>query len=175
MKKFMIYSYKIISPEVNNFQLNLQIDGEATFYSLHETIQKHAGYQSHQLASFFIPNQKGKKSVEISLLDPGINGFPNYAMYRTKLSELIAPDCKQLLYTFDLFNDRSLILELTGIYMEKNLNEPLVTLESGEVPVQILEEDIKVQESIAQQEDEVFQDFGVLEDYTEIFGEMDPI
>jgi len=171
----MILHYKIISPEAKNFLLELQIDGDETFYTLHDTIQKSIGYQSHQLASFFIPNNKGKKSIEISLLDSGINGFPNYSMYKTKLSTLITHNCKQLLYTFDLFNDRSLSLELTGIYMEKNLNEPLVALENGDAPVQILEEEVKAQVSAAQQEDEVFQDFGVLEDYTEIFGEMDPI
>jgi len=108
------------------------------------------------------------------MLDSGLNGYPNYYMSRTKISELISLKNSHALYTFDLFNDRSFTLELTGIDMEKNLQEPLADLE-GEAPVQILEEDIKVQESTARQEDEVFQDFGVLEDYTEIFGEMDPI
>lgn len=171
----MIYHFKIISPEAKNFKIELQIDGDNTFYTLHETIQKICSYQSHQLASFFIPNGYGKKAIEISLLDSGINGFPFYSMHRTRILDLVPPDTRFLLYTFDLFNDRSLMLELTGIYMEKNQNEPLATLGDGDAPAQTLEEEVEVGESSAQQEDEVFQDFGVLEDYTEIFGEMDPI
>ena len=171
----MVYTFKIISSETKSFRIELQIDGANTFYLLHETIQKTTGYQAHQMASFFMPNGKGKKVTEISMLDTGINGFPNYSMFRTKLSDLIQSGNHRILYTFDLFNDRSMNLELTGIYMEKNLNEPLVTLAKGEAPVQILEEEIKEQNVAAQQEDEVFHDFGILEDYTEIFGEMDPI
>ena len=169
----MIYTFKIVSQEAKGFLLELHIDGSETFYTLHDTIQKSIGYQSHQLASFFVRN--GKKTIEVSQLDSGINGLPNFSMYRTRLSELVSSETSQVLYTFDLFNDRSLILELTGIYMEKNLKEPLVTLEAEDAPVQILEEEVKAEETTAQQEDEVFQDFGVLEDYTEIFGEMDPI
>ena len=171
----MIYKFKVISQESKKFTIELEIDGNSSFYALHDIIQKRCGFCSHQLASFFLPDVKGIKQIEISMLDSGINGFPYYSMHRTKISELVHPHTLCLLYTFDLFNDRSFIMELTGIYMEKNLHEPLVTLEEGDIPVQILEEDVLIEESTALQEDEVFQDFGVLEDYTEIFGEMDPI
>lgn len=170
----MIYKFKIISPEAKNFLLQLQIDGSDTFHTLHETIRQCVGYQTHQLSSFFMRNRTGKKAVEVSMLDAGLNGYPNYSMSKTKISELVSLQNRHALYTFDLFNNRSFILELTGIDMEKNLQEPLADLE-GQAPVQILEEDDNVQESTARQEDEVFQDFGVLEDYTEIFGEMDPV
>lgn len=56
--------------------------------------------------------------------------------------------------------------------MEKNLNEPLVTLKQGETPVQVLGEDVTLREQTELQE-EVYMDFGELDDYTEIFGEMD--
>jgi hypothetical protein len=170
----MIYRFKIVSPEAKNFLLQLQIDGSETFHTLHEMIRQCVDYKTHQMASFFIRNGNGKKTIEVSMLDAGLNGYPNYSMLRTKISELVSLKNNPVLYTFDLFNDRSFILELTGIDMEKNLQEPLTDLE-GQAPVQMLEEDVNVQESTARQEDEVFQDFGVLEDYTEIFGEMDPI
>jgi len=171
----MIYHFKIISPEVDNFSIELETGGEETFFALHEAIQKAAGFYSHQLASFFISNGRGKKEIEISLLDNGFNGFPYYAMQKTRIADLISANTKRLLYTFDFFNDRSLIIELTGIDMEKNQHGPLTTFVEGEAPVQILEDEENAQESTAKQEDEVFNDFGVLEDYTEIFGEMDPI
>jgi hypothetical protein len=57
--------------------------------------------------------------------------------------------------------------------MEKNLSEPLVALKLGENPVQVLGEDVITQEHTDLFEEEVYMDFGELEDYTEIFGEMD--
>ncbi|MCD6353940.1 MAG: hypothetical protein J7L95_00170, partial [Prolixibacteraceae bacterium] len=79
-----------------------------------------------------------------------------------------------LIYTFDFLNDRSFFIELTGIIMEKNLNEPLVILKKGDAPVQVLGEVISNQEEPAVfHEEEVYMDFGELDDYTEIFGEMD--
>ena len=59
--------------------------------------------------------------------------------------------------------------------MEKNLNDPLVTLKLGDTPMQVLGEDVDVidQESLEHQEEKVYMLFGELEDYTEIFGEME--
>jgi hypothetical protein len=59
--------------------------------------------------------------------------------------------------------------------MEKNLIEPLVTLKRGESPMQVLGEEVDVidQEPLDHQEDKVYMLFGELEDYTEIFGEME--
>jgi hypothetical protein len=57
--------------------------------------------------------------------------------------------------------------------MEKSLNEPLVTLKQGDPPVQVLGEEVIEQEPTVLVEDEAYMDFGELDDYTEIFGEMD--
>ncbi len=57
--------------------------------------------------------------------------------------------------------------------MEKNLNEPLVTLKQGDAPVQVLGEDVTPTTQAELTEEEVYMDFGELDDYTEIFGEMD--
>ncbi len=94
-------------------------------------------------------------------------------MHKTRISDLVTPQTKHLLYTFDLFNDRSYYVELTEISMEKNLKEPVVSLEQGNAPSQVLEEDFEAKELTIVQEDEILHDFGVLEDYTEIFGEME--
>jgi hypothetical protein len=111
--------------------------------------------------------------MEISLLDLGLNGGAYYIMQKTKLSELINSKEQKLIYTFDFFNDRSFYIELTGIIMEQNLNEPLVTLKEGKSPVQILDEGTDERVPSTNQEEEVYMDFGELDDYTEIFGEMD--
>lgn len=169
----MIYHFKIISQESKNFHLEVEVDEKHTFFDFHSIIQKSLGFESHQLASFFISDTRWKKLKEISMLDLGINGAAFFIMQKTKLSDLIESKEQKLIYTFDFLNDRSFYLELTGIIMEKNLNEPLVTLKQGDAPVQVLGEEPFEHETAIYQDEEVFMDFGELEDYTEIYGEMD--
>ena len=107
------------------------------------------------------------------MLDMGINGAAFFIMQKTKLSQLIKSINNKLIYTFDFLNDRSLFIELTSIIMEKSLSEPFVTLKQGDTPVQVFSEEVETHEPEVVVEEEVFMDFGILEDYTEIFGEMD--
>jgi hypothetical protein len=169
----MIYHFKIISQESKNFQLEVELNGNDSFFDFHSIIQRSLGYESHQLASFFISNTHWRKLHEISMLDLGVDGPAYSIMQKTRLSDMNLTTGQKLIYTFDFLNDRSFFIELTGIVMEKNLNEPLVTLKQGDAPVQVLGEEITEQEPAALQEEEVYMDFGELDDYTEIFGEMD--
>jgi hypothetical protein len=171
----MIFHFQILSQECKNFQLEVELSKRHTFFDFHSIIQKSLGYESHQLASFFISDKKWLKEKEVSMLDLGINGAAYFIMQKTNLTDLIHSKGQKLLYTFDFLNDRSLLIELTDIIMEKNLSEPLVTLKQGETPMQVLGEDIDVidQESLDLQDEKVYMLFGELEDYTEIFGEME--
>ena len=169
----MIFHFQITSQECKNFQLEVELSKRHTFFDFHSIIQKSLGYESHQLASFFIPDKRGLKEKEISMLDLGMNGAAYYIMQKTSISDLIQSKGQKLIYTFDFLNDRSLLIELTDIIMEKNLNEPFVTSKTGDTPVQVLGEEVIVQESAELFEEEVYMDFGELEDYTQIFGEMD--
>ena len=169
----MIYHFRIQSQESIDFQLEIQLSENNTFFDFHRTIQNTLGYESYQLASFFVSDKTWRKQKEISLLDLGLNEGAYLIMQKTKLSELINSKEQKLIYTFDFFNDRSFYIELTGIIMERNLNEPLVTLQKGNSPLQILGEETRERERLINREEEVYMDFGELEDYTEIFGEMD--
>lgn len=169
----MIFQFQINSQESQNFRLEVTLDAKHSFFDFHTIIQKSVGFESHQLASFFVSDNRWKKLVEISMLDLGINGAAYFIMQKTKLSDLLHSEGQQLIYTFDFLNDRSFLIELTGIIMEKNLNEPFITLKQGEAPVQVLGEEVTQQEQLDLQQEEVYMDFGELDDYTEIFGEMD--
>jgi len=168
----MIYHFQISSQESQNFSMEVKLDGKHSFFDFHSIIQKSLGYESHQLASFFISDKKWMKLKEISMLDLGINGAAFFIMQKTNLDELITSKNQKLIYTFDFLNDRSFFIELTEIIMKNNLNEALVTLKHGETPVQVLGEEIEL-ETMVLEEEEVIMDFGELEDYTEIYGEMD--
>ena len=169
----MIYHFKITSQELSDFRLEVELEEKQTFFDLHSLIQKSLGFESHQLASFFISDNNWRKLTEISMLDLGVDASAFHIMQKTKLSDLIHSENQKLIYTFDFFNDRSFYIELTGIIMKKNLNEPLVTLKQGDAPVQVFGDEIVEQESANLQEEEVFMDFGEVDDYTELYGEME--
>lgn len=171
----MIYQFQITSRENKSFKLEIKISAQHTFFDFHTIIQKSLGYESHQLASFFISDRKGMKEKEISMLDMGLNGGAYYIMQKTLITDFIKKQGQRLIYTFDFLNDRSLSIELMEIIMEKNLFEPLVTLKQGTSPAQVLGEEFEeVDLENSEIEDEkVFSYFGELEDYTEIFGEME--
>jgi predicted aspartyl protease len=173
MFKVMVYHFRITSPESRNFHLEVEMDGEHNFFDFHNLIQKSIGYESHQLASFFLYDQHGKKSKEISLLDTGFNGGAYLIMQKTNLATELGLNTQSLYYTYDFISDRSLNIELTGIFMERNLKEPTVILKRGDAPVQVYEEDSYVPDSANFHEEEVLMDFGILDDYTELYGEME--
>jgi len=171
----MVYHFRISSEESRNFKLEIKLSDKNSFFDLHSMIQKSLGYESHQLASFFLSNSKGLKDREISMLDLGINGAAYFIMQKTKLTDLLHSTDQRLLYTFDFLNDRSLTIELTDIIMKENLSEPFVTLKQGDTPAQVLNEEVDVidVDSADIDEDKSYAYFGELEDYTEIFGEME--
>jgi len=171
----MIFHFQITSQECKNFQLEVELSKRHSFFDFHSIIQKSLGYESHQLASFFIPDKRGLKEKEISMLDLGMNGAAYYIMQKTCLSDLIHSKGQKLIYTFDFLNDRSLLIELIEVVMGKNLSEPMVILKKGETPAQVLGEEVDVIDQYPSDlnDDKVYSYFGELEDYTEIFGEMD--
>ena len=153
--------------------MEVSLDGNHTFFNFHCFIQECLGFESHQLASFFVSDARWRKLKEISQLDMSMNSSILLSMRQTKLSEILHSTNQKLIYTFDFINDRSFYIELIGIIMTLNLNEPLVILQRGKTPVQILEEDSYNQViDVLEEEEEVFMDFGELNDYAEIFGEM---
>ncbi len=170
----MNYHFKMTSIENPVFERQIAIDAQSSFADFHNCIQDTCNYGSDQLASFFVATKQHGRQIEITLLDMGLNGFKPLIMGKTKLKERISDNDQRLLYVFDFFNDRSFYIELTQISMEKNLQEPKVTHKNGNAPVQVLEQDIQ-NGGKNSENNAVIQDYGDLDDYTEIFGEMEDL
>ena len=50
----MIYNFRIVSDEVDNFKREIQIDADATFLDLRNAICDSVGYDKTQFSSFFM-------------------------------------------------------------------------------------------------------------------------
>lgn len=171
----MVYRFKITSIEESNFVREIEMEGDKTFADLHWCIQKCCGYSSDQLASFFAARDRYGKQTEITFLDYGRNVSQTKVMGKTTLHNILSDTGQRLLYVFDFFNDRSFYIELTDIYMEKNLQENKVTYKRGDAPEQVLEEELQDQGLKILDQENDYQDYGDLDDYTEIFGEMEDL
>jgi hypothetical protein len=169
----MIYVFEIYSSESVDFKRVIHIDSTQTFESLHRIIQDTSGYDSSQLASFFITDKSWSKKIEICMLDNGNKSELSYSMQNTGLDKFITKTGQKLVYVFDYFNERFFYLELIEKLMKNDLQEPFVAFEKGSAPSQFLISDYDSPEVELLDSSDSGKSFGDLEDYYEIFGEMD--
>ena len=63
----MIFNFRIVSDEVDNFKREIQIDSTATFLDLKKAICKSVGYDTTQMSSFFLCDRNWEKEKEIKI------------------------------------------------------------------------------------------------------------
>lgn len=169
----MICIFEISSSEASEFKRLIYISPEHTFEDLHRTIQNTSDFDQSQVASFFLTDDLWRRQIEISSLDSGKNTSKLVSMRKTKLDGYISEIGQKLLYVFDFFNERFFYLELKEKIMKTDLKEPFVAYERGLAPVQFLINDFDSPEVDLVESNDSYKSFGDLEDYYEIFGEMD--
>ena len=169
----MICVFEISSMDVPDFRRLIQIGSGNTFEDLHQIIQNTSNFDQSQLASFFITDDKGSRQIEICLLDTDRNSTKVLNMRSTKLEKYISEIGQKFVYVFDFFTERFFYVELKEKLMKTDLKEPFVAYEKGNAPGQFLINDLENPEVETIDRDESYKSFGDLEDYYEIFGEMD--
>lgn len=133
----MIFNFRIVSDEVDNFRRDIQIDADSTFMELRNAIYQSLNYDKKQMCSFFICNDDWEKQLEITLEDMGLDASEDaYLMEETILSDEIEDEGQRLLLTFDYLNDRSLFIEMRKIETGRTLSAPLCTSSMGNPPRQ---------------------------------------
>jgi len=176
----MLFKLRIISDIMEKFVLHIDADANNTFYQLHESIQEECNYDPSQLATFFIADEEWDKGLEIKMFGakPNIRVSPvELLMKNTRLGEFLKQEEDKLIYVFDIYNQKSLYIELNEIEMEKTINMPVITLSKGIAPVQLLNKSNGNNLIVKDDQDSqsVFSDLGELEDLNEIYGEMSNI
>ena len=138
----MIYNFRIVSDEVDNFKREIQIDADATFLDLRNAICDSVGYDKSQFSSFFICDDGWEREQEICLEDMGSDSSQDvYLMDETSLSDFIEDEGQRLVWVFDYLTDRSFFIEMKRSVPGKHLNDPLCTISMGEPPAQTVDMD----------------------------------
>jgi hypothetical protein len=169
----MICIFEVSSSEAPDFKRLIHISPDHTFEDLHLTIQNASNFDQSQLASFFLTDDHWRKKIEISMLDYGVSNPKMLSMRNTRISRYISGTGLKLVYVFDFFNERLFYIELKDKLMKTDLKDPFVAYERGFAPAQFLINDYDSGEVVLAEPSEAYKSFGDLEDYYEIFGEMD--
>ena len=171
----MVFKLKIISDKIDNFVLHIDADANSTFFELHEAIQDECKFDPSELSTFLLADEEWDAGMEIAMFDSSASikkSTPN--MKNALLGDFIKEKEDKLIYVFDVINQKSLYIELNEIVMEKKLNTPIVTLKRGLDPVQgtstRYDTDLLVDDDSELQD--IFTDFGELEDLNMIYGEI---
>ena len=120
----MVYKFRIISDEVDDFLREIKIDSVASFYDLHEAILKCTKLQERPDDFLFLSAMMtGKKEIEITLEDMGTGSSEEdtFVMKDTRLSELLEDEKQKLIYVFDPLTERVFLYRTVGNHHRQGL------------------------------------------------------
>ena len=120
----MVFNFRIVSDEVDNFRREIQIDADATFLDFKNAICDSVNFDKNQMCSFFLCDENWEKEKEITMEDMGSDSDEDvYLMDETILSDYIDDEGQRLIFTFDYLSDRSFFIELKQHNTKPNTDE----------------------------------------------------
>ncbi len=133
----MVYQFRLVSDEVDNFKREIEIDADANFLSLCKAICASVNYERPPMCSFFVCDDGWEKGQEITLEDMGDDTMDEvYLMAETPISDFVEDEGQRLIFVFDYLTDRSFFLELKKTRPGEYLADPICTLSMGQAPAQ---------------------------------------
>ena len=156
----MVYKFRLLSDEVEDFRRDIEIDSDATFLDLNKAILESVNFPDDQMTSFFICNNNWIKEVEITREDMGgMSEEENYIMSETVIGDIVEEEKQKLMYVFDPLGDRAFFMELSKIEFGKDLDEPRCVKSIGEAPQQTLNfEELMSKTPVAGTDSDEFED-----------------
>lgn len=138
----MVFNFRIVSDEVENFRREINIDADATFLDLRNAICDSVGYNKNEMSSFFLCDDNWEKEKEITLEDMGSDSDEDvYLMEDSVLGDFIEDEGQHLLFVFDYMTDRAFFIKMKQIMPGKTLKDPVCTISMGTPPPQIMDMD----------------------------------
>lgn len=133
----MIFNFRLVSDEVDNFKREIEIDADDTFLDLRNAICDAVQYDRSEMCSFFLCDDSWEKEKEITLEDMGTDSDEDtYLMDECILSDYLDDEGQKLMFVFDYMTDRAFFLSAQKIITGKSLKDPVCTLSMGKAPDQ---------------------------------------
>lgn len=159
----MVYRFKLVSDEADNFSREIEIDSEASFLQLRNAILDSVEYSKDELDSFFLCDEDWQKEEEITLEDMDTSSDRDtWLMESTPLYEMIEEEGQKLIFVFDYLTERCFFMEMKEAIPGRNLTEPICTLKLGKAPKQHVE-----MEEFEKNIEKISKDFDITDDFYE--------
>ena len=129
----MLYTITAVSPEVEDFAIELQIESDATFADLHDLIRQTCGWGTFKPATFYVCDDRWHRDHTIPE-----SGYEDDTMDEVELGEFLEDEGQRLQYIFDTDEDRGLLLEVSHIAYGKHIDSPICRRSHGTAPTLIL-------------------------------------
>ena len=125
----MLYTITVVSPEVEDFVVELLIESDATFADLHQLIRDTCGWGPHKPSTFYICDHRWHHERAIPE-----KSYEDETMDEVELGDLLDDEGQRLQYVFDAAESRGLLLEVTHISYGKHIDEPHCRRSHGTPP-----------------------------------------
>ena len=130
-----VHRYKLSFDKFPLFLREYEVKDSNTLYQLHRCIQNDLDFDEAQLSVFYSSDKSWNKNNTYPLFDMGEG-----SMDMITIEMLLSQNIQQLLYTFDLYNDRSFKLELVGEEEEQRFTTyPRVIVSKNDPPDQLID------------------------------------
>lgn len=169
----MIYQFRALSDENDHFVRDYQLMYDDTLRDFHNFICADLNFDPGSMASFFLSDRNWDKLREFTLYDMGDGPDGQQAtmtMEGATLHEVIEDNGDRLIYTFDIFGDRSLYMEMTGVYKSTSGEEyPRTLLSEGKAPGQFNAGETADDDSMFDEAMDEFEEFEGDDNYQDEF------
>lgn len=136
----MIFNFRIVSDEVDNYKREIKIDASMTFLDFKNAICDCNSWDKNQMCSFFICDKGWTKKKEITLEDMDTDADVDvWLMEDSILGDFIEDEGQRMLLVFDYMTDRQLFIEMKKLQPGANLHDPCCTLSLGKAPEQTVD------------------------------------
>ena len=130
----MLYTIIAVSPEVEDFVVELQIESDATFEDLHKLIRTSCGWGPYKPSTFYVCDDRWRRERTIPE-----RSYEYDTMDEVELGDLLEDEGQRMQYVFDAEEGRYLLLEVSHISYGKHVDEPLCRRSRGTAPELIIE------------------------------------
>ena len=136
----MVFNFRIVSDEVDNFRREIKIDADMTFLDLRNAICDAVNFDKHQMCSFFLCDSNWEKEKEITLEDMDVDSDQDvWLMDETILSDYLEDEGQRMIFVFDYMTDRAFFIELKEIITGKKLIDTVCTCSMWTPPPQTID------------------------------------
>ena len=129
----MLLTITAVSPEVEDFAIELLIESDATFQDLHKLIRQTCEWGPGKPAVFYVCDDRWRRRKTIPE-----RSYEYDTMDELELGDYLEDEGQRLQYLFDPEEGRGLLLEVSHITFSRHIDEPTCRRSHGTPPALML-------------------------------------